>query len=302
MTTGPPTRIAFLGFGLIAGSIARALAAGRAGASRPVLVAWSPSGTGPQAALRDGVLAAAASAPAEALAGADLVIVGAPPLETAALVGQLGGRLRGALAPDAVVTDVASTKSAILAAADAAAIRFVGGHPMAGREAAGYANAIDDLFADRPWVLVRGAGADAAAVERVAWVALACGSRPILMDAASHDAAAAAISHLPLIVAAALAETVAGAGIERPGWPAAATLAASGWRDMTRLARGDARMGAGIAATNSAAIAAGLRDLREVLDSWLADLSADGSPDAARLEARLLAVRDRLERPPSGGA
>lgn len=301
MTVGPPARIAFLGFGLIAGSIARALAAGRAGASNPVLVGWSPSNAGPEAAVRDGVLGAATDTPAEALEGADLVVIGAPPLETAQLVEALGGPLRGALAPDAVVTDVASTKTAILAAADAAGLRFVGGHPMAGREVAGYAGSAADLFAGRPWVLVRGAAADQAAMERVAWVATACGARPLSMGAAAHDAAAAAISHLPLVVAAALAEAVAGAGTERPGWPAAAPLAASGWRDMTRLARGDARMAAGIAATNAAPLGVGLRAVRKVLDAWIAELDRAGGPDPGRLETRLRAVRDRLERTPGDG-
>ena len=299
MTVGPPARIAFLGFGLIAGSIARAVAAGKAGASQPILVGWSPSNAGPEAAVRDGVLASAAGEPAEALEGADLVVIGAPPIETLRLVEALGGPLGGALASGAVVTDVASTKSSIVAAADAAGIRFVGGHPMAGREVAGYEHAVTDLFAGRPWVLVPGAMADAAAVELVAWVATACGARPVHMDAAAHDAAAAGISHLPLVVAAALAEAVAGAGTERPGWPAAAALAASGWRDMTRLARGDARMGAGIAATNAAALAADVHALRDVLDGWLADLERPGGPDPSHLEARLRAVRDRLERAPT---
>ena len=303
MTVGPPSRIAFLGFGLIAGSIARALSVGTAGSPRPVLVGWSPSNAGPESAVRDGVLAAAASEPAEALEGADLVVIGAPPIETAALVASLGGPLRAALADDAVVTDVASTKSGIVAAADAAGLRFVGGHPMAGREVAGYAHSAADLFAGRPWVLVQGAAADAAALERVAWVATACGARPLPMDAAAHDAAAAGISHLPLVVAAALAEAVAGASAERPGWSAAAPLAASGWRDMTRLALGDVRMGAGIAATNGPAIARGLRDLRDVLDTWIDELEGQaGGPDPGRLEARLRAVRDRLERAPGDGA
>jgi len=302
VTVGPPSRIAFLGFGLIAGSIARALSAGAASSPRPVLVGWSPSNAGPEAAVRDGVLATAASEPAEALEGADLVVIGAPPLETAGLVASLGGPLRTFLAEDAVVTDVASTKSGIVAAADAAGLRFVGGHPMAGREIAGYANSAADLFAGRPWVLVRGAAADNAALERVAWVATACGARPLPMAAAAHDAAVAGISHLPLVVAAALAEAVAGAAAERPGWPAAGPLAASGWRDTTRLARGDVRMGAGIAATNAPAIARGLRELRDVLDTWIVELERDGGPDPGRLEARLRAVRDRLERAPGDSA
>jgi len=303
VTVGPPSRIAFLGFGLIAGSIARALSAGAVGSPRPVLVGWSPSNAGPEAAVRDGVLTTAASELAEALEGADLVVIGAPPIETAGLVASLGGPLRASLAQDAVVTDVASTKSGIVAAADAAGLRFIGGHPMAGREVAGYAHSAADLFAGRPWVLVRGAAADDEALERVAWVATACGARPLAMDAAAHDAAAAGISHLSLVVAAALAEAVAGAAVERPGWSTAAPLAASGWRDMTRLARGDVRMGAGIAATNAPAITRGLRELRDVLDTWIDELEGrDGGPDPARLEARLRAVRDRLERAPGDGA
>jgi prephenate dehydrogenase len=301
VTEGPPRRIAFLGFGLIAGSVARALAASGSRGARPELVAWSPSNGGPLAAVRAGVLDTAAPDPATALEDADLVVVGAPPIETIELVETLGRSLRSKLAGDAVVTDVASTKARVVAAADAAGLRFVGGHPMAGREAAGFGSAIPDLFAGRPWVLVPGAGADEAAVDRVTWLAVACGARPVRMGAATHDAAAAAISHVPLLVAAALVEAVAGAEEERPGWPVAARLAASGWRDMTRLARGDVRMGAGIASTNAVSLLLGLKDLRAAVDEWIAELERDGGPDPARLEARLRAVRDRLERAPVDG-
>jgi prephenate dehydrogenase len=294
MSAPPPRRVAFLGFGLIAGSVARALAASL-GRARPTLVGWSPSNAGPRAAVRAGVLDAAAGDPREALAGADLVVIGAPPVETVALASALGGDLRAALATDAVVTDVASTKARVLEAADAAGIRFVGGHPMAGREAAGYAQALPDLFVGRPWVLVPGARADDAAVGRVEWLVAACGARAVRMDAASHDAAAAAVSHLPLVVAAALVEAVAGTEESRPGWPAAAAISATGWRDMTRLALGDPHMGAGIAATNAVAIVDGLRALRAVLERWSADLEREGGPDPTELEARLQAVRDRLE-------
>ena len=296
MTDGPPRRIAFLGFGLIAGSVARALGGGAAGAGRPFLVAWSPSNAGPEAAVRDGVIDAAAADPAEAIEGADLVVIGAPPLETIGLVERLGGPLRRTLDADAVVTDVASTKRQVVAAADRAGLAFVGGHPMAGREVAGYAGSTPDLFAGRPWILVRGSAAGPDAEARVAWLAAACGARPVPMDAAAHDQAAAAISHLPLIVAAALVEAVAGGERPQPGWGAAAPLAASGWRDMTRLARGDARMGAGIAATNTEALVTGLRDVQASLDAWIEELERAGGADPARLEARLRAARDRLVR------
>ena len=299
MTDGPPRRIAFLGFGLIAGSVAKALVGGGAvgaAARRPVLVAWSPSNAGPETAVREGVIDAAAADPAEAIESADLIVVGAPPLETIDLVERLGGQWRAVLGRDAVVSDLASTKSQVVAAADRAGLPFVGGHPMAGRELAGYANSAADLFVGRPWVIVPGSAASPDAEARVAWLAAVCGARPVRMAAETHDAAAAAISHLPLVVAAALVEAVAGGDRERPGWSAAAPLAASGWRDMTRLARGDARMGAGIAATNTTALVAGLRELQAVLDGWLSELEVTGGPDPSRLERRLRTARDRLVR------
>jgi prephenate dehydrogenase len=109
----------------------------------------------------------------------------------------------------------------------------------------------------------------------------------------------AAISHLPLVAAVALTESVAGVVADgetgREDWPEARSLAASGWRDMTRLARGDVAMGAGIAATNAAALATRLRDYRDRLDEWITLLEAPDGPDAGELEARLAAARARLE-------
>jgi prephenate dehydrogenase len=121
-------------------------------------------------------------------------------------------------------------------------------------------------------------------------VATACGAKVVRLGAAEHDAAVAAISHLPLVVAAALVEAIGGA----PDWPAARSLAAGGWASMTRLARGDVEMGAGILATNGPAVADRLRDLRRVLDGWQTELDT-GSPDADRLRDRLAAARRRLE-------
>lgn len=290
--------IGFLGFGLIAGSIARAVRADSAG-SGWTMAAWSPSGEGPRQAVLDGVLDRAAPEAQDALAGADLVVLAAPVTGCLILLDELAGPWRTALPGDAVVTDVASTKSLLVERADAAGIRFVGGHPMAGRETAGYAAAQADLFVDRPWVVVPGASAGPADVERVEALARACSARVVRMEAATHDRAVAGISHLPLVAAAALVEAVAGPGTgggsPRDDWPAAAALATSGWRDMTRLARGDVAMGAGIAATNAPMLAARLRDYRAVLDAWLADLERPGGPDEASIAERLRTARAALD-------
>lgn len=275
------TRVALLGLGLIGGSIVRALhAKPRAGYS---VAAWTPGGSGPRLAAEAGMIDVAASSANVAIEGADVVILAAPPLDTLDLLRDLGGPLHRFLSPDAVVTDVASTKAAIVTLAGELGLRFVGGHPMAGREATGFEASDATLFTDRPWVLVP--SEDEFAVARVEAIAVACGARVLRMDAAEHDRAVAAISHLPLVLSAALVEAVAGTlDHPKPDWGAALVLAAGGWESMTRLARGDVEMGVGIAATNAPEIAARLRDVREVLDAWIEDLTGTDTD----------AIRDRL--------
>jgi prephenate dehydrogenase len=294
-------QVAFIGFGLIAGSIARAVRSNPATRDW-TMGAWSPSGEGPRQAVAAGVVDSAAPTPEALLPSADLVVLAGPATACLADIASLAGPWRDALPAETVVTDVASTKGMLLAAADAAGIRYVGGHPMAGRESTGFMSAAADLFVDRPWVLVPGAHAETADIARVAMLANACGARVMEMDADAHDRAVAGISHLPLVVAAALAEAVALAGVAdgralASDWPDAAALAAGGWRDTTRVARGDPAMGAAIAITNASALAARLRDLRIVLDAWLAELERTGGPDEAAITERLRAARSILEEP-----
>lgn len=290
--------IGFVGFGLIGGSIARAVRANRT-ASSWTMTAWSPSGEGPERAVADGTIDRAAGNPEGALADADLVVLAGPPTACLAALDDLAGGWHASLAPSAVITDVASTKAALLERADVAGLRYVGGHPMAGLEATGYAAGRSDLFVDRPWVIVPGRVAEPADVERVRALVEACRARVVQLDAATHDRAVAGISHLPLILAAALVEAVAGPmpGAPHGDWPTASALAATGWRDMTRLARGDPAMGAGIAVTNAAALAERLRELQATLDAWRSELERQGGPDEAAMTARLRAVRARIEEP-----
>ena len=287
--------VTFVGLGLIGGSVALALR--KAGGW--TAVAWSPTGVGPARALASGVVDAAPSTLAGALADADLVVLAAPPAACLALLDRLGGEVRAALPGSAVVTDVASTKALIGARAAANRLRFVGGHPMAGRETSGFAAATADLFEGRPWVVIPSDPVDTDAIERVEALAIATGANPVRMDAPAHDAAVAMISHLPILAAVSLVEAAAGAAGEPApdDWPVVAGLAASGWRDATRLARGDTEMGSGIAATNAPALAARMRAYRDRLDAWLALLEAtgpDGLPDQAAIRARLDAARGRL--------
>jgi prephenate dehydrogenase len=284
-------RVAMLGFGLIGGSIARALAAATGEWS---VAAWTPGGGGPRAAVADGVIADAPTNPADAIDGAELIVLAAPPAACIALLDDLAGPWRDRRSQAAVITDVASTKVAITLRAAALGLPFVGGHPMAGLEQTGYGASSADLFRERPWVIVPSGDADREA--RVFALATACGARPVVMTAAAHDRAVAGISHLPLVAAAALVESVAGgrAGAVED-WPDAQRLAAGGWRDMTRLARGDVAMGTGIAVTNAAALATRIRAYVAALEGWADDLEAAGGPDQDAIEGRLRDARARLE-------
>ena len=285
-------RIAFLGLGLIGGSVARALRTAP-GYEDAWLAGWTPSGDGPRHALAAGVLDEAVDDPAAALADAALVILAAPPVACVTLVRRLGGDLRPALAPGVTVTDVASTKAALTAAAREAGIPWVGGHPMAGRELSGFDAADAGLFVGRPWLITQAVGGGE--VEAVRSLAIACRARPVMLEADRHDRLVASISHLPLLASVALVEAVAGTGAGAdPDWETAAALAAGGWRDTTRLARGDAVMGAEIAATNAEALADVLHRYRDRIDEWLALLEAADGPDTEALAERLAAARARL--------
>ncbi len=187
----------------------------------------------------------------------ELVVVAAPPDVAAGVVAQ-------ALAecPDAVVTDVASVKGAVLDALIAVGApidRYVGSHPMAGRERSGAAHARGDLFEGRAWVVSPSSGSSAPAIALVEEIAHAAGSVTSRMDAASHDDAVATISHLPQVAASIVAAQLRNLDDH------ALALAGQGVRDVTRIAASDPRLWTQILAGNAGAVA-------RVLHSVIADL------------------------------
>lgn len=271
----------------------------RSAGAGTTISAWTPDGRGPAEGLRREIVDEAPGSAGEAIEGAGLVVLAAPPLAVVGLLEELAGSLRSRLDPAATITDVASTKALVVGRAQSHGLPFVGGHPMAGRETSGIGAASADLFVDRPWVVCPPEGAGTGDVELVESLATAAGARPLRMSVEEHDVAVASISHLPLVVAAAMAESVAGPSVGGSTWPLARRLAATGWADMTRLARGDPEMGAGILATNAGAVTDQLRSLREALDTWITLLEAEETP-APTLRGRLGAAREALEREDEG--
>jgi prephenate dehydrogenase len=204
----------------------------------------------------------------------DLVVVAAPP----DVVGEVVAR-ELACYPRAVVTDVASVKAVPLATVRAAGgdlKRYVGGHPLAGRERSGAVAARGDLFAGRPWVLTPTAECDGAAVARVRQLAESVGAVVSLMDATEHDEAVAVVSHLPQVAASLVAARL------RDVPEAAVALAGQGVRDVTRIAASDPVLWTQILAGNAGAVRRVLQLAQEDLAQLVTSLGAlaDGSPEA----------------------
>jgi prephenate dehydrogenase len=202
----------------------------------------------------------------------DLVVVAAPPDVAAQVVLDALARW-----PEAVVTDVASVKGAIVDAVRAGGGdlgRYVGSHPMAGRERSGAGAARGDLFEGRAWVVVPTEASRPAAVDRVREVAISAGSAVSIMDAAEHDAAVAVVSHVPQVAASLVASRL------RDVPDPAVALAGQGLRDVTRIAASDPLLWTQILAGNAGAVRdvlVALRtDLDEVIDALDTLAGGDG--------------------------
>jgi prephenate dehydrogenase len=246
-------RVTVVGCGLIGGSLVKALRERRAAAAigaidrEEVLLHARPYVD---------VAAAAGSPDATRLvAGSDMVVFATP---VASIVREIPWAL-DATGIDAIVTDTGSLKSPMLEAAarHANGARFVGGHPMAGREVGGFAASSATLFEQTQWFITESAATHTAAVARVAELARAAGADPVVIGAEAHDRAMAYVSHVPQLVASALYGVAAEAG--------ALEAAGQGFRDMTRIAGGPPAIWRDILDGNTDGIAQALADLLEPL-------------------------------------
>jgi prephenate dehydrogenase len=205
----------------------------------------------------------------------DVVVVAAPPDVAARVVVDA---LREW--PAAVVTDVASVKESILRevlASGLDASRYVGSHPMAGRERSGAAAARGDLFEGRAWVVVPHPESRPEATDTVKRMATAVGSAVRVMPAHEHDEAVAAVSHVPQLAASIVAAELR----ELP--ESAVGLAGQGLRDVTRIAASDPRLWTQILAGNAAAVRDVLREVRDRVAEVVAALDGlvDGDGDGS---------------------
>jgi prephenate dehydrogenase len=252
-------RVVIIGAGLIGGSFALALK--QAGAARHVV----GLGRSPEAmarALELDIIDEIATNPADAMRGAELVLIAAPVAQTATILASLLPHLEA----QTIVTDAGSTKSDVVAAARAVFTdrikQFVPGHPIAGSEANGPDAATANLYRGKKTVLTPLPENLDADVEKVAAAWRACGAVIHRLSAEEHDQVFAAVSHLPHLLAFALVDDIAA----KPHADQLFRYAASGFRDFTRIAGSSPEMWRDISLANRDAL------IKE-LDAYLAQLS-----------------------------
>ncbi len=243
-----------VGLGLIGGSIALDLKTlgweVRGLTNRPITV---------EIAKRKG-LATQVSTDPEIISECELVIL-AMPLEQLL---QPDKAIINALSIETVVTDVGSVKEPVLKLWEKLHPRFVGSHPMAGTNQSGVESGQTGLFQHRPWVSTPNQHTDPEALESVKKLALSLGSNWITADASSHDQAVALISHLPVLISAALLRTLEkedNAQILK----LARQLSSSGFADTTRVGGGNPQLGTAMAVNNTNAIIEGLASYKSCL-------------------------------------
>lgn len=274
--------VAVVGLGLMGGSLAGALAARRA-CRRVVGISRRPASL--DIALQRGWIHDGTTELDRGLAEADVVVLATPPRVVLRQLQDIGPCLRAG----ALVMDLASTKARIVQAMEhlPAHVQPLGGHPMCGKEQAGIEAAQPDLFAGRPFILSPLPRTSPGALERGKTLVRAVGAVPVVLDAADHDRMVAWVSHLPHTVALSLMGAVmAGAQSDPDLW----SLAASGFRDTTRLAASDPDMMLDIFLTNRENILRAMNAFRQHFDQLYTLIEAGGE---ASLRQHIEAVSRR---------
>jgi cyclohexadieny/prephenate dehydrogenase len=261
MTTPMFERVALIGLGLIGSSLSHAMR--RAGLAGSITGHAKTAGTR-ETALRLGLVETVHATAAEAAEGAGLVILCAPVGACPALAEEMAP----VLSPGTILTDVGSVKGAVVRDVGPhvpAGVHFIPGHPIAGTEHSGPEAGFAELFDGRWCVLTPPAGADPAAIERLAAFWSACGSNVEIMDAEHHDLVLAITSHVPHLIAYNIVNTAR--HLERVTDTEVIKFSAGGFRDFTRIAASDPVMWRDVFLNNREAVL-------EMLGRFSEDLTA----------------------------
>lgn len=237
-------RVALIGLGLIAGSMAHAM---REGGLAGHIAGYARSTATLDTAREIGLCDSVHETAAEAVAGADLIVLAVP----VGAMGEVAAEIAPHLKPGATVTDVGSVKQAVI---DAVAphipkgVHFIPGHPLAGTEHSGPRSGFATLFRNRWWLLTPLPDAETAAVDRLTDLIRAMGANVETMDAPHHDLVLAVTSHTPHLIA----YTMVGVAdhLRRVTDEEVIKYSAAGFRDFTRIAASDPTMWRDVFLTN----------------------------------------------------
>ena len=229
-------RVALIGLGLIASSMAHAM---KAGGLAGEIVGYARTPETRAVAMELGFCTSVCDSAADAVRGADLVVLAVP----VGAMGELAAEIGPHLAPGATVTEVGSVKQAVIAAVGPhipAGVHFIPGHPMAGTEYSGPRSGFATLFRGRWWLMTPLPETDPAALARLDGLLRAMGADTDTMDPAHHDLVLAVVSHTPHLIA----YTMVGVAddLRRVSNSEVIKYSATGFRDFTRIAASDPTM------------------------------------------------------------
>ena len=239
--------VAIIGLGLIGGSIGLALRQGK----KPgwEIVGYSRRQETVTKASSSGVIERGVTNLKDAVKQAELVIIATPVLTVKEIFSEIAPHLPSGC----MVTDTASTKVQVMKWAEEIlppTADFIGGHPMAGKETYGIQAAEAELFRGCTYCLTSSKKASPKSIDTVTGMVKKLGAIPFFIDAQEHDNLVAGISHLPMLLSAALVSLTT----KNPSWSKMSKLAASGYHDLSRLASGNPEVSAHICFSNQGAI------------------------------------------------
>jgi len=239
--------VTIIGLGLIGGSIGLALRQGKKPAWE--IVGYSRRQETVANALSLGAIERGETNLKDAVKQADFVIIATPVLTVKEIFSEIAPHLPSAC----IVTDTASTKVQVMKWAEEIlppTVDFIGGHPMAGKETYGIQAAEAELFRGCTYCLTSSEKASPKSMDTVKGMVKKLGAIPFLIGAQKHDKLVAGISHLPMLLSAALISLTT----KNPSWSKMSKLAASGYHDLTRLASGNPEVNSHICLSNKEAI------------------------------------------------
>lgn len=278
--------VTIIGLGLIGGSIGLALRRWSAANGNALHVTGFDDDMGRQTQARKmGAVDDTEWSLTKAVENADLVIVATPVGSMREVFENIGDKLK----PGAIVTDTGSTKTDVLQWAKALPghVHFIGGHPMAGK-AESLDAADPNLFVGATWVVCPSVTASESAIKNVLGIIAAANAEAFFVDPVEHDSYVAGISHLPFLVAATLVDAVTADA----SWRDMKSLAASGFKDSTRLALGSPAMHRDILMTNSDAVVRWIDQMIASLQQSRSLLTGDGETASQELLDFLTRAQD----------